>query len=167
LQEDAAPVLDCHVLLQCCLLPYASGLLTVNIRLLARLQEDAAPVLALVDMYGSQPAAAATANGSSSRSHPAAKQRVASLYYVHQGLYSERPSMRILKVNNTGLAVYASFCLCNKWHPCFPLISRHARGACEQKHPPMVCPLLSNPPTHTQGHVCMLSAWHICSWDSG
>ncbi|KAF6261454.1 hypothetical protein COO60DRAFT_1699777 [Scenedesmus sp. NREL 46B-D3] len=78
-------------------------------------QEDAAPVLALVDIYGSQPAAGAAAGGSSSArngiasssnsSHPAAKQRVASLYYVHQGLYSERPSMKILKA---------------AWHPSSP-----------------------------------------------
>jgi hypothetical protein len=64
------------------------------------LQEDAAPVLALVDLYGSQPAAAAA--GGSSSSHQAAKQRVASLLFVHQGLYSERPSMKILKVNWDG-----------------------------------------------------------------
>jgi hypothetical protein len=60
-------------------------------------------VLALVDLYGSQPAAAAAGSmrsgaPSSSSSHPGAKQRVASLLFVHQGLYSERPSMRILKV---------------------------------------------------------------------
>uniref|UniRef100_A0A383WCS7 Uncharacterized protein n=1 Tax=Tetradesmus obliquus TaxID=3088 RepID=A0A383WCS7_TETOB len=67
-------------------------------------QEDAAPVLALVDLYGSQPAAAAAA-GASSSSHPAAKQRVASLLHVHRGLYSERPSMRILKA---------------AWHPSSP-----------------------------------------------
>ncbi|WIA17570.1 hypothetical protein OEZ85_014397 [Tetradesmus obliquus] len=66
-------------------------------------QEDAAPVLALVDLYGSQPAAAAA--GASSSSHPAAKQRVASLLHVHRGLYSERPSMRILKA---------------AWHPSSP-----------------------------------------------
>lgn len=59
------------------------------------MQEDAAPVLALVDLYGSQPA---DGSNSSSGGHPAAKQRIASLYFVHQGLYSERPSMRILQV---------------------------------------------------------------------
>jgi hypothetical protein len=59
-----------------------------------------------VDIYGSQPAAAHGSSsarngfaGGSSSSHPGAKQRVASLIYVHPGLYSERPSMRILKVN--------------------------------------------------------------------
>jgi hypothetical protein len=75
-------------------------------------------VLALVDIYGSQPAAAANGSTSgrngfagSSSSHAAAKQRVASLYYVHQGLYSERPSMRILKVN-IGRYAPAASCIC-------------------------------------------------------
>eukprot|EP00879_Flechtneria_rotunda_P024467 GHRR01025938.1.p1 GENE.GHRR01025938.1~~GHRR01025938.1.p1 ORF type:complete len:750 (+),score=265.70 GHRR01025938.1:261-2510(+) len=59
------------------------------------LQDINVPVLALVDLYGSQPASAGSSNNSS---HPAAKQRLASLLHVHQGLYAERPGLRILQV---------------------------------------------------------------------
>lgn len=63
--------------------------------------EDAdVPVLALVDLYGSQPMASAAAAGVSSTSsrYPGAKLRMAGLFYVHKGLYDERPGMRLLQV---------------------------------------------------------------------
>lgn len=82
------------------------------------------PVLALVDLYGSQPvstAGASTAGASTSAAgaatpcasyvsssssaisllsvqYPGAKQRLAGLHYVHKGLYDERPGMQLLQV---------------------------------------------------------------------
>lgn len=69
------------------------------------LQEDAAaPVLALVDLYGSQPTSA-PATGTTSRlcsCYPGAKLRTAGLFYVHKGLYDERPGLKLLQVRDNG-----------------------------------------------------------------
>lgn len=64
------------------------------------LQEDAdVPVLALVDLYGSQPVSSAAAGAASiSNRFPGAKLRMAGLFHVHKGLYDERPGMRLLQV---------------------------------------------------------------------
>lgn len=64
------------------------------------LQEDTdVPVLALVDLYASQPVSAPAAGASNlSSQYPAARLRMAGLFYVHKGLYDERPGMRLLQV---------------------------------------------------------------------
>lgn len=60
------------------------------------------PVLALVDLYGSQPVQTAPAGAASSSSQfPAAKLRMAALFHVHKGLYDERPGMRLLQVGES------------------------------------------------------------------
>ncbi|KAF8058440.1 NUP88 [Scenedesmus sp. PABB004] len=77
-------------------------------------QDDSVPVLALVDVYASQPA---PAGAPPSASHPGAKQRLASLLPVHQGLYGERPSLRILQVawHPGSSAHFAALASDNRW----------------------------------------------------
>jgi hypothetical protein len=58
---------------------------------------DDTPVLAIVDLYGSQPL---PGDGSSSTdsSLSSARRRLASLLFVHSELFARRPSLRVLQV---------------------------------------------------------------------
>lgn len=69
-------------------------------------QEDTdVPVMALVDLYGSQPVSSAAAAASSlSSQYPGAKLRMAGLFHVHKGLYDERPGLKLLQVWTDGWA---------------------------------------------------------------
>jgi hypothetical protein len=64
------------------------------------MQEDTdVPVLALVDLYGSQPVPSAAAGASRlSSQYLTARLRLAGLFLVHKGLYDERPGMKLLQV---------------------------------------------------------------------
>lgn len=69
-------------------------------------------MLALVDIYSSQPV---SANNNSS--HPTAKHKLATLYYVHQSLYSQRQGMKILQASwhPSSSSHFATLSTDNRW----------------------------------------------------